>query len=62
MTVQDLKVWLANKPDAAPVRLMIETENCQYDFPLTGMALGRRNSEGRIYEGHYVVLMSERPE
>lgn len=59
MNVAELKKWLANKPDAAPVRLMIESDNCQYDAPLTDCALSRRSSLEEAYEGHCVILMYE---
>ena len=56
-TVGELKKWLANKPDELPVELMIETENCQYQFPLNDVAW---STDGEGGPPKYIILMHEK--
>lgn len=54
-TVGDLKAWLQNINDTLPVHILIETEDCQYEYPMNDLAVWTR----RGIEQSYVVIMHE---
>jgi hypothetical protein len=54
-TVGDLKSWLTDKGDDLPVQILIETEGCQYQYPMNDVALVVRNG----VEQRYIVIMHE---
>jgi hypothetical protein len=55
MTVKALRDWLADKPDDAKVRVMIESKVCQYDFPATDVAISKK-MDGSIPS---IIIMHE---
>lgn len=55
-TVGELRAWLQKiDSDDLPVHLMIETEECQYQYEMNDAALVIRNG----IEQRFVVLMHE---
>lgn len=54
-TVGQLKKWLEKMDDKMLIEILIETEACQFQYPVNDMALVIRNG----VEQSYVVLMHE---
>lgn len=53
MKIKDLKKWLKDKPDKAEVSIMIETEDCQYQYDANDIAM--------VYGPNpYIVIMHEK--
>lgn len=56
-TLNDLRYWINGYGvEDLPVEIMIETDDCQYQFPLTDIAL----VVDRNGVGHKIVLMHEK--
>ena len=54
-TVGELKAWLSEVNDNCPVEILIETEDCQYQYPMNDVAFVTRKG----IEQRYVVIMHE---
>jgi len=54
-TVGELRLWLAGLDDSVRIELLIETEDCQYQYPMNDVALVTRKG----IEQKYVVIMHE---
>lgn len=54
-TVGDLKGWLEKIDDNLPVQLMIETDNCQFEYPMNDVAIVTRKG----IEQRYIIIMHE---
>lgn len=61
MTVGDLKDRLLDLPQDLPIDLMIETDKCQYQYPLDSVAVSTRyvngSDEGKMVK---VILIYEK--
>jgi len=56
ITAGDLKKWLQDKPDDAPIEIMIENAGVQYQFPANDVAASIKYPENKI---SYLVIIHE---